>query len=129
MEVDQSESDLAVAHLKRMAIADWSSSFVTLSPIGPNPGARQSAKNLRRMLRCASAREASGVSRTSIVIPTYRRPGLLRRAVRSALAQTHSDLEVWVYDNASGDETEAVVAELAAVDARLHYHRHQHNLG
>ena len=69
------------------------------------------------------------MSRTSIVIPTYRRPVLLRRAVRSALAQTHADLEVWVYDNASGDETEAVVAELAAADPRLHYHRHERNLG
>ena len=69
------------------------------------------------------------MSRTSIVIPTYRRPDLLRRAVRSALAQTHADLEVWVYDNASGDETEAVVAELAAADPRLHYHRHERNLG
>jgi glycosyltransferase involved in cell wall biosynthesis len=69
------------------------------------------------------------VSRTAIVIPTYRRPKLLRRAVRSALAQTHADLEVWVYDNASGDETKAVVAELAAVDPRLHYYRHKRNLG
>jgi glycosyltransferase involved in cell wall biosynthesis len=69
------------------------------------------------------------VNRTSIVIPTYRRPNLLRRAVRSALAQTHTDLEVWVYDNASGGETEAVVAELGAADSRLHYHRHQRNLG
>jgi GT2 family glycosyltransferase len=77
----------------------------------------------------APARGGSRVSRTSIVIPTYRRPGLLRRAVRSALAQTHADLEVWVYDNASGDETEAVVAELAAAEPRLHYHRHERNLG
>lgn len=69
------------------------------------------------------------VSRTSILIPTYRRPGLLRRAVRSALAQTHADLEVWVYDNASGDETEAVVSDLSAADSRLHYHRHPRNLG
>jgi glycosyltransferase involved in cell wall biosynthesis len=69
------------------------------------------------------------LSRTSIVIPTFRRPHVLRRAVRSALAQTHIDLEVWVYDNASGDETEAVVAELAAIDPRLRYHRHERNLG
>ena len=69
------------------------------------------------------------MSRTSIVIPTYRRPGLLRRAVQSALAQTHADFEVWVYDNASGDETKAVVAELAIADPRLRYHQHKHNLG
>ena len=38
MEVDQSESGLAVAYVKRRAIADWSSSFVTLTPIGPDSG-------------------------------------------------------------------------------------------
>ena len=69
------------------------------------------------------------MSATTVVIPTYRRPSLLRRAVSSALAQTHSDLEVWVYDNASGDETEEVVSTIAAADRRLHYHRQDHNLG
>ncbi len=38
MEVDQSGSGLAVAHVKRRATDDWSSSFVTLSPIGPDCG-------------------------------------------------------------------------------------------
>ena len=76
-----------------------------------------------------AAQGAPRVSRTSIVIPTYRRAGLLQRAVRSALAQTHPDLEVWVYDNASDDETEAVVRDLAMLDSRLHYHRHERNLG
>jgi GT2 family glycosyltransferase len=68
-------------------------------------------------------------TRTSIVIPTYRRPRLLARAIRSALAQTHADLEVWVYDNDSGDETAEVVAGMAGADGRLHYHRQPENLG
>ena len=63
------------------------------------------------------------------MIPTYRRPALLERAIRSALAQSHRGVEVWVYDNASGDETESVVSRLAAEDPRLHYHRHPRNLG
>ena len=63
------------------------------------------------------------------MIPTYRRPVLLRRAIQSALGQTHRDLEVWVFDNASGDETEQVVAALSDTDGRLHYHRHPRNLG
>jgi GT2 family glycosyltransferase len=63
------------------------------------------------------------------IIPTYRRPQLLRRAVRSALAQTYVNVIVHVYDNASGDETAAVVAELAAQDPRVRYHCHPENIG
>ena len=66
---------------------------------------------------------------TTVLIPTYRRPALLARAIRSALAQSHREIEVRVYDNASGDETEVLVARLAAEDSRLHYHRHPRNLG
>ena len=51
------------------------------------------------------------------------------RAIKSALAQTHEGAKVRVYDNASGDETEATVAQLAAEDSRVSYHRHDRNLG
>lgn len=63
------------------------------------------------------------------VIPTYRRPKLLRRAIQSVLNQTYSHFQVCVYDNASGDETEAVVAEIMRRDPRVHYHRHPENIG
>jgi hypothetical protein len=63
------------------------------------------------------------------VIPTYRRPQLLARAIRSVLAQTYPHHQVCVYDNASGDETAAVVAELARGDTRVKYHRHETNIG
>ena len=63
------------------------------------------------------------------VIPTYRRPRLLRRAISSVLAQENAPLQVCVYDNASGDETGSMVAELAAGDSRLRYHCHATNLG
>jgi glycosyltransferase involved in cell wall biosynthesis len=63
------------------------------------------------------------------IIPTYRRPQMLRRAIRSALAQTYPNLIVAVYDNASGDETAAVVAEFAAQDSRVRYHCHPENIG
>jgi GT2 family glycosyltransferase len=63
------------------------------------------------------------------VIPTYRRPHLVRRAIRSALAQTYRDMQVCVYDNASGDETAAVVAELARNDPRVKYYCHAENIG
>ena len=63
------------------------------------------------------------------VIPTYRRPGLLRRAVVSVLAQTYPHFQVCVYDNASGDETENVVRDLAAADDRVKYFCHPRNIG
>jgi hypothetical protein len=63
------------------------------------------------------------------VIPTFQRPELLRRAITSVLGQSYRRLQVSVYDNASGDETAAVVAELARGDARVTYHCHATNIG
>jgi glycosyltransferase involved in cell wall biosynthesis len=63
------------------------------------------------------------------IIPTYRRPQLLGRSIRSALAQTYPHLRVWVLDNASGDETADVVARLAAQDSRVSYLCHPQNIG
>ncbi len=47
----------------------------------------------------------------TVVIPTYNRAALLRRAVVSALAQTLAPLEILVIDDGSTDETAAVCAE------------------
>src|SRR5579875_1770387 len=55
------------------------------------------------------------------VIPTFRRPHLLKRAIASALNQTYEAVAVEVFDNASGDETAAVVAEAASKDPRVRY--------
>jgi GT2 family glycosyltransferase len=48
-------------------------------------------------------------------------------AIRSALAQTHRNLEVLVVDNASTDDTAAVVSSFT--DARLKFIRNDRNLG
>lgn len=63
------------------------------------------------------------------VIPTYRRPQLLRRALASVLRQTYADFCVRVYDNASGDDTEAAVAQTAGGDPRVEYFRQPQNIG
>lgn len=63
------------------------------------------------------------------VIPTYRRPKLLRRAISSVLTQTYPHFRLCVYDNASGDETASVVAEFARRDPRVHYHCQPENIG
>ena len=63
------------------------------------------------------------------VIPTYRRPQVLRRAIWSVLDQSFTDFKICVYDNASGDETSRMVEALAALDPRVHYHCHLENIG
>lgn len=65
----------------------------------------------------------------TIVIPTYRRPTLLRRALKSALMQTFTDFEVRVCDDASGDETREVVEEFRARDSRVKYIVYEENVG
>ena len=67
--------------------------------------------------------------RITTIIPTYRRPRLLERAIRSVLDQTHPHLQVCVYDNASGDETREVVAQIGTEDPRVQYHCHKENIG
>jgi glycosyltransferase involved in cell wall biosynthesis len=67
--------------------------------------------------------------KVSILIPVYNRPEQIVRAVRSALAQTHKNLEVVVSDNASTDDTWAVVQRLASEDARVQAYRNETNLG
>lgn len=63
------------------------------------------------------------------VIPTYRRPALLRRAIRSVLDQTFREFRLCVYDNASGDETPAVVEEFRKQDPRVEYVGRPSNVG
>ena len=47
----------------------------------------------------------------SVVMPTYNRAGILRRALSSALAQSYPALEVIVSDDGSTDGTEAMIRE------------------
>lgn len=63
------------------------------------------------------------------IIPTYRRPALLRRAISSVLEQAGVSIRVCVYDNASGDETAGLVAAMAVEDHRVVYYRHPLNIG
>ena len=63
------------------------------------------------------------------VVLTYRRPAMLRRAITSVLNQTFADFRVCVYDDASGDETAAVVEEFQRKDSRVEYVCHTSNVG
>lgn len=65
----------------------------------------------------------------SVLIPVYNREGLLGPCIESALAQTVTDIEVIVCDNASADDTWAVCEQYAARDSRVRIHRNAKNLG
>jgi glycosyltransferase involved in cell wall biosynthesis len=63
------------------------------------------------------------------IIPTYCRPQLLARAIRSVLSQTYPRFRLQINADTSGEETMAVLKEYARKDPRVHYHRHMARLG
>ena len=66
----------------------------------------------------------------SIGIPTYNRPDGLKRTLECMLAQTYTNLEIIVSDNASPNpEVEQVAREFASRDARIHYYKQEENNG
>jgi glycosyltransferase involved in cell wall biosynthesis len=65
--------------------------------------------------------------RVTIGIPTHNRSSLLRETLKSVLEQSLPEIEVFVLDNASTDDTPKVVASLR--DQRLHYIRHETDIG
>lgn len=68
-------------------------------------------------------------AKVTVAIPTYNRAGLLKVSIESVLAQDYPDLRVVVLDNASSDDTEAVVRSLTERDRRVTYIRNETNIG
>jgi len=62
-------------------------------------------------------------------MPVYNGADTLAEALDSLLAQTFTDFEVLISDNASTDATEAICREYAERDARILYERNAENLG
>jgi len=69
----------------------------------------------------------SAAPAVSVCIPTYRGAAHIAETIESALAQTFTDFELVVVDDASPDETGQVVARYR--DARLRYVRSERNAG
>ena len=67
--------------------------------------------------------------RLSVIVPTFERPELLEIAYQSLRAQTFTDFEVIVVDDASGDGTPQKIAELSARDGRVRGLRLERNSG
>ncbi len=69
------------------------------------------------------------VPRVSIAVPVFNGERYLRESLDGLLAQTFTDFELVIADNASTDGTEAICREYVARDARVRYHRNERNLG
>jgi hypothetical protein len=66
--------------------------------------------------------------RVSVIVPTYQRRELVRRAIASAIAQTLRDFELIVVDDGSSDGTRELFEAAGDLDGRLRY-EWQPNLG
>jgi glycosyltransferase involved in cell wall biosynthesis len=64
-----------------------------------------------------------------IGMPVYNEASYIHDALGSLLAQDYPNLTVYVSDNASTDDTQAIVTRLAAEDSRVTYERLTTNIG
>jgi glycosyltransferase involved in cell wall biosynthesis len=65
--------------------------------------------------------------KVSVIIPTYNRAGLLKRAIQSVLNQIYQDFEIIIVDDASTDNTENVIESFK--EHRIRYIKHESNKG
>ncbi|HEU4624259.1 MAG TPA: glycosyltransferase family 2 protein [Steroidobacteraceae bacterium] len=72
---------------------------------------------------------SSAAPRVSVGMPVYNGENFIAEAIASVLAQTLTDLELIIQDNASTDRTAEICAHFAANDPRVRYFRNPRNLG
>lgn len=73
--------------------------------------------------------DTPSVPQVSIGMPVYNGEPFIREALDSLLAQTFTDFELIISDNASTDGTEAICRDYAAKDKRIRYVRQAENCG
>lgn len=62
-------------------------------------------------------------------MPVYNGARFMAATIDSILAQTFTDFELLICDNASSDETERIARRYAAADSRIRYVRNAQNIG
>lgn len=67
--------------------------------------------------------------KVTVVIPTYNREILIRKAIESVLKQTLKEWKLLVIDDASTDKTRDYIEQLQQVDKRINYFRMSQNSG
>jgi len=71
-----------------------------------------------------AGRHETGTPRVVLGMTLYNNARHLAEAIDSVLAQTFTDFRLFLLDDASADETEAIAREYAAKDPRIVYWRH-----
>src|ERR1051325_3578852 len=71
----------------------------------------------------------SAPSKVSIGLPVYNGARYLAPTLDAILAQTYTDFELIISDNASTDGTETICRDYAARDPRIRYLRQPQNIG
>lgn len=66
---------------------------------------------------------STGIPKVSIIIPTYNRVKMLEKSIESVFAQSFKDWELIIIDDASTDETELRMNELASKEKSVKYLR------
>ena len=101
------------------------------SAFGSTAGARDEACESSRAEQSsrASSLPLGRVPRVTIGVPVYNCARHLPAALDSLLAQTFTDFELLVSDNASTDETAAIIHRYRRRDSRIRYVRHERNAG
>ena len=84
--------------------------------------------NLKPETQTASSQDAY-IPKVSIGMPVYNGEKYIREAIDSLLAQTYTDFELVISDNASTDGTEAICREYMNKDIRIKYIKQPMNIG
>lgn len=63
----------------------------------------------------------------SVIIPTFNRANVIKRAIESALNQTYENIEIIIIDDGSMDNTDAIIGEI--MDDRIRYYKNGSNVG
>ena len=69
------------------------------------------------------------MKKISVIIPTYNRVHYISKAIESVTAQTYTDWELIIIDDASTDNTHHVVKNYIENDMRIRYIRQPKNVG
>jgi glycosyltransferase involved in cell wall biosynthesis len=72
---------------------------------------------------------SGAIPAVTVGVPAYNAETHLAETLRSILAQTFTDFELVIADNASTDGTEAICRDFARLDPRIRYIRREHNIG
>ena len=69
--------------------------------------------------------------KVTVLLPTFRRnkSGRLSKAIKSVLAQTFTDFELYVVDDGSTDGSAETISSLMKIDRRVIHYRFEENIG